>query len=65
MTSEELPAAQMTELLIMQDGTIYVHNLTPEMAIALSALNPDAPSIRARIPASSDPPKSPGPPAQS
>ena len=50
MTSEKVPTEQMTELLIMPDGTIYVHNLTPEMAIALSALNPDAPSIRARVP---------------
>lgn len=41
---------QMTEVLIMSDGTVYVHNLTPAMAVALSALNPQDARISARIP---------------
>ncbi|MGV3533068.1 MAG: hypothetical protein ACO1QR_11920 [Chthoniobacteraceae bacterium] len=50
MTPEPDRAEQMTELLIKQDGTIYVHNLTPEMALVLSTLNPDDPRFRARLP---------------
>ena len=50
MTPEQDRAEQMTELLIKQDGTIYVHNLTPEMALVLSTLNPDDSRIRARLP---------------
>jgi hypothetical protein len=44
------PNAQMTELLILADGTIYVHNLTPEMALVLSALNPLDPRMKSRSP---------------
>lgn len=38
-----------TELFIAPDGRIYVHNLTPEMAEALNALNPDDDTIRRRV----------------
>ena len=40
----------VSELLIMPDGILYAHNLTPELAAVLSALNPvdDAMQRRAR-----------------
>lgn len=50
MNPENAASKQMTEVLIKSDGTIYVHNLTPAMAVALSALNPDDARIRSRIP---------------
>jgi hypothetical protein len=31
---------QLTEMLILPDGTIFVHNLTPLMARLLAELNP-------------------------
>jgi hypothetical protein len=39
----------MSELLIMPDGQIYVHNLTPEMAAVLSELNPADETIKQRV----------------
>jgi hypothetical protein len=44
------PAKQelLSEVLIMPDGKIYAHNLTPEMAKVLSELNPEDESIRQR-----------------
>ena len=39
----------MSELLIMPDGRIYVHNLTPEMAAVLRELNPDDETIQQRV----------------
>lgn len=39
----------MCEVLLMPDGHIYVHNLTPEMAAVLSELNPDDPTIKNRV----------------
>ena len=37
-----------TDLLILSDGTIFVHNLTPAMAAILSEINPHDPSIQPR-----------------
>ena len=37
------------ELLIMPDGKIFAHNLTPEMAAVLSELNPDDEAIKRRV----------------
>ena len=45
MNSPEL----VSELLIMPDGKIYVHNLTPVMAKILSELNPDDAAFRQRV----------------
>ena len=56
MNSASPSFAQTTEILIMPDGTIYVHNLTPEMALALSTLNPEDEKMRARIPLQSPEP---------
>lgn len=39
----------LSELLIMPDGKIYAHNLTPEMARVLSELNPADESIKQRV----------------
>lgn len=39
----------MSELLIMPDGKIYAHNLTPEMAAVLSELNPEDETIKQRV----------------
>ena len=38
-----------TELLILPDGRILVHNLTPTFAALLSALNPADEQIRQRV----------------
>jgi hypothetical protein len=45
----EAKAELMSELLIMPDGKIYVHNLTPEMAAVLSELNPTDETIKQRV----------------
>jgi len=37
-----------SELLIMADGRILTHNLTPELAGLLSKLNPDDPQMKIR-----------------
>ncbi|HYG21581.1 MAG TPA: hypothetical protein VEH04_02280 [Verrucomicrobiae bacterium] len=37
-----------TELLILPDGRILVHNLTPAFAELLAQLNPDCASIQSR-----------------
>jgi hypothetical protein len=39
----------MSELLVMPDGQIYAHNLTPEMAAVLSELNPNDQAIKNRV----------------
>ena len=41
-------ADQTSELLILSDGTIFVHNLTPAMAGLLSELNPEDEAMRQR-----------------
>ncbi|MBI3848886.1 MAG: hypothetical protein HY298_01145 [Verrucomicrobia bacterium] len=38
-----------TELLIMPDGKVLAHNLTPAMAAVLSELNPTDEAIKQRI----------------
>lgn len=38
----------VSELLLLPDGRILVHNLTPEFARLLSELNPDDPQILPR-----------------
>jgi len=40
---------QVSELLVMPDGKIYAHNLTPEMAAVLSELNPNDEAIKHRV----------------
>jgi hypothetical protein len=39
----------IAELLIMPDGKIYAHNLTPEIAAVLSELNPEDEAIKQRV----------------
>lgn len=39
----------VTELLILPDGQILVHNLTPAFAGLLKKLNPDAEQISSRV----------------
>jgi len=36
------------DILILSDGTILVHNLTPDLAATLNAVNPQDPTIAAR-----------------
>jgi len=40
---------QVSELLILPDGQILVHNLTPAFAGLLAGLNPDCEPITSRI----------------
>ena len=40
---------QVSELLILPDGQILVHNLTPAFAGLLAGLNPDCEQITSRI----------------
>jgi len=47
-----------TELLVLPDGRILVHNLTPAFAGLLSGLNPDDEQIASRVPW-----RKPGPPS--
>ena len=49
MKAKTTEAALMCEVLLMPDGQIYVHNLTPEMAAVLNELNPDDPTIKNRV----------------
>jgi hypothetical protein len=49
MNSENKKPELQSEVLIMPDGKIYAHNLTPEMARVLSELNPDDESIQRRV----------------
>jgi len=37
------------DLLVLSDGTILVHNLTPAMAEILSEINPSDPAFRPRV----------------
>ena len=37
------------DILILSDGTILVHNLTPDMAAMLNAVNPQDPTIGPRV----------------
>jgi len=39
---------QTTEILLLPDGTLYVHNLTPEMAELLATLDPNDEEMRER-----------------
>ncbi|MEI6715094.1 MAG: hypothetical protein WCO60_15145 [Verrucomicrobiota bacterium] len=39
---------QTSEILILPDGTIYVHNLTREIAQLLQLLNPDDLQLKQR-----------------
>ena len=45
-TNPALPA--VSELLILPDGRVMAHNLTPDFVALLSELNPDAPQFRPR-----------------
>jgi len=45
-TAPSLPA--VSELLILPDGRVMAHNLTPNFVALLSELNPDAPQFRPR-----------------
>ena len=49
MKSEGEKPELQSEVLIMPDGKIYAHNLTPEMARVLSELNPADKSIQQRV----------------
>jgi len=46
--SQPVDPAQTTELLILGDGRIFVHNLTPELACLLSQLDPGDTAMRER-----------------
>ena len=48
------PAA--TDILILSDGTVLAHNLTPGMAKVLHQLNPKDETIRARAGRQTKPP---------
>ena len=41
--------SQVSELLILPDGQILVHNLTPAFARLLAGLNPDCGQIASRV----------------
>jgi len=44
----QAPETLSSELLILPDGRILVHNLTPTMASVLRELNPDDDTIKTR-----------------
>lgn len=46
--SPDAAGAAECDLLILCDGTVLVHNLTPGLAAILSELNSNDPSIRPR-----------------
>mgnify|MGYP000950564858 CR=1 FL=1 len=46
-STQALP--QQTEILILPDARVLVHNLTPVMAAILEPLNPGADEIRDRV----------------
>ncbi len=48
MTYSKAKAGLTTEMLLLPDGEILVHNLTPTMAALLAELNPADPSMRER-----------------
>lgn len=49
------PEVAISELLLLPDGRLLVHNLTPAMARVLVELSPDDPQIRPRaIPTTQD-----------
>jgi hypothetical protein len=48
------PILQSSEVLILPDGRILAHNITPEMAAILIELQPDNHSMQQRA---SEPPK--------
>ena len=45
----QAPETLSSELLILPDGRILVHNLTPTMASVLRELNPDDDTIQPRV----------------
>jgi hypothetical protein len=49
MKPKQDPVELMSELLVMPDGHIYVHNLTPEIAALLLELNPEDKTIARRV----------------
>ncbi len=48
MIDSEPQAGLTTEMLLLPNGEILVHNLTPTMAALLAGLNPADPSMRER-----------------
>ena len=48
MKKQSSVSEQMCELLILADGNIFAHNLTPTMAGLLSELNPNDAAMRQR-----------------
>ena len=42
------PTETSADILILSDGAILVHNLTPVLAAVLNAINPQDPSIKPR-----------------
>jgi len=49
MKTKAPPVEVTCELMIMPDGQIYAHNLTPLMAAVLGELNPSDQAIRERL----------------
>lgn len=47
-TSTCLPETATNELLLLPDGRVLVHNLTPELAGWLAELNPGDPQLASR-----------------
>jgi len=48
-TSDSCASRPAVDILILSDGTILVHNLTPDMAATLNAVNPQDPTIAPRV----------------
>src|SRR2546427_319053 len=44
--SDSCASMPAVDILILSDGTILVHNLTPAMAAMLNVINPQDPTIR-------------------
>ena len=55
MKTEPNPDAPLPELLVLPDGTILAHHLTPELAAVLAALNPQEAAMRERAAAGAAP----------
>ena len=47
--SDSHASTPAVDILILSDGTILVHSLTPDMAATLNAVNPQDPTIALRV----------------
>jgi hypothetical protein len=44
------PSVAFSDILILSDGTLLIHNMTPAMAAIVSELNPQDQAMQSRLP---------------